>query len=170
MAKENGLGPVVCCKQRRWKAWLTRNDVRVPLDLQSDIFPADFLPLKCDACSGIFCADHVAYAQHHCGSAYQKVREQPEGDGGWHAESLAIPLPLASSPLLSEFLSGPEIWLKWVWVTDCALFLNYRISKYLSAHSAMYLYLWPEGSPLTVLWGSTLTETVAQIQHSKNER
>ncbi|XP_044769348.1 AN1-type zinc finger protein 2B isoform X4 [Neomonachus schauinslandi] len=33
----------------------------------------DFLPLKCDACSGIFCADHVAYAQHHCGSAYQKI-------------------------------------------------------------------------------------------------
>uniref|UniRef100_A0A8C9B4W3 Zinc finger AN1-type containing 2B n=1 Tax=Prolemur simus TaxID=1328070 RepID=A0A8C9B4W3_PROSS len=33
----------------------------------------DFLPLKCDACSSIFCADHVAYAQHHCGSAYQKI-------------------------------------------------------------------------------------------------
>uniref|UniRef100_A0A8D0R2H2 Zinc finger AN1-type containing 2B n=1 Tax=Sus scrofa TaxID=9823 RepID=A0A8D0R2H2_PIG len=33
----------------------------------------DFLPLKCDACSGIFCADHVAYAQHHCASAYQKI-------------------------------------------------------------------------------------------------
>uniref|UniRef100_A0A8C9IVZ3 Zinc finger AN1-type containing 2B n=1 Tax=Piliocolobus tephrosceles TaxID=591936 RepID=A0A8C9IVZ3_9PRIM len=33
----------------------------------------DFLPLKCDACLGIFCADHVAYAQHHCGSAYQKI-------------------------------------------------------------------------------------------------
>ncbi|XP_070314777.1 AN1-type zinc finger protein 2B isoform X5 [Odocoileus virginianus] len=37
----------------------------------------DFLPLKCDACSGIFCADHVAYAQHHCGSAYQKDIQVP---------------------------------------------------------------------------------------------
>lgn len=70
---------------------MTRNDVEVQLDLQSDPLPADFLPLKCDACSGIFCADHVAYAQHHCGSAYQKVRGRSEGDGGdeWrmHAES-----------------------------------------------------------------------------------
>lgn len=61
---------------------MTRNDVEVQLDLQSDPLPADFLPLKCDACSGIFCADHVAYAQHHCGSAYQKVRGRSEGDGG----------------------------------------------------------------------------------------
>ncbi|XP_074154810.1 AN1-type zinc finger protein 2B isoform X4 [Sminthopsis crassicaudata] len=37
----------------------------------------DFLPLKCDACSGIFCADHVAYDQHHCGSAYQKDVQVP---------------------------------------------------------------------------------------------
>nr|XP_020026418.1 AN1-type zinc finger protein 2B isoform X2 [Castor canadensis] len=37
----------------------------------------DFLPLKCDACSGIFCADHVTYAQHHCGSAYQKDIQVP---------------------------------------------------------------------------------------------
>ncbi|XP_023385520.1 AN1-type zinc finger protein 2B isoform X5 [Pteropus vampyrus] len=37
----------------------------------------DFLPLKCDACSGIFCADHVAYAQHHCGSAYRKDIQVP---------------------------------------------------------------------------------------------
>lgn len=37
----------------------------------------DFLPLKCDACSGIFCADHVAYAQHHCASAYQKDIQVP---------------------------------------------------------------------------------------------
>lgn len=47
---------------------------KFPLNPQSDPFSVDFLPLKCDACSGIFCADHVAYAQHHCGSAYQKVR------------------------------------------------------------------------------------------------
>ncbi|XP_043849287.1 AN1-type zinc finger protein 2B [Dromiciops gliroides] len=38
---------------------------------------ADFLPLKCDACSGIFCADHVAYDQHHCDSAYKKDVQVP---------------------------------------------------------------------------------------------
>ncbi|CAD7686171.1 unnamed protein product [Nyctereutes procyonoides] len=56
---------------------LSGHDVEVPLDLQPDPLPADFLPLKCDACSGIFCADHVAYAQHHCGSAYQKDIQVP---------------------------------------------------------------------------------------------
>lgn len=45
-----------------------------------------------------------------------------------------------------------------------------RTSRYLYAHSVMCLCLWPEGSPLTALWGSTLTETVALIQHSKNVR
>lgn len=77
----------------------TGNDIEVPLDLQPDPLPADFLPLKCDACSGIFCADHVAYAQHHCGSAYQKVSRQSGGDGEWrmHAEfpeSFCLPFPL----------------------------------------------------------------------------
>lgn len=75
---------------------MSGNEVEVPLDLQSDPLPADFLPLKCDACSGIFCADHVAYSQHHCGSAYQKVRGRVE-----NARSISeIPLPLISSPLL----------------------------------------------------------------------
>ncbi|XP_065382201.1 AN1-type zinc finger protein 2B isoform X5 [Macaca fascicularis] len=46
--------------------------------------------------------------------------------------------------------------------------LTKRISRYLCALSVMCLCLWPEGSPLTVLWESTLTETVALIQHSKN--
>lgn len=59
-----------------WKPLARGKDspVSFPLNLQSLPLSVDFLPLKCDACSGIFCADHVAYAQHHCGSAYQKVR------------------------------------------------------------------------------------------------
>lgn len=76
----------------------------------------DFLPLKCDACLGIFCADHVAYAQHHCGSAYQKDIQVPV------CPLCNVPVPVA------------------------------------------------RGEPLTVLWESTLTETVALIQHSKNVR
>lgn len=82
---------------------MSGNDVEVPLGLQSDPLLADFLPLKCDACSGIFCADHVAYAQHHCGSAYQKVRGRSEGERGRVEKACSIsgiPLPLFSSALL----------------------------------------------------------------------
>lgn len=48
--------------------------------------------------------------------------------------------------------------------------LTKRISRCLYAHSVTCLFLWPEGSPLTELLGSTLTETVAQIQLNKNVR
>lgn len=58
----------------------------------------------------------------------------------------------------------------WPMLSTTVDLLTKRISKYLYAHSVMCLCLWPEGSPLTVLWGSTLTETVALIQHSKNGR
>ncbi|NXC37871.1 ZFN2B protein, partial [Penelope pileata] len=37
----------------------------------------DFLPLRCDACERIFCADHIAYAQHECTSAYKKDVQVP---------------------------------------------------------------------------------------------
>ncbi|XP_038602680.1 AN1-type zinc finger protein 2B [Tachyglossus aculeatus] len=37
----------------------------------------DFLPLKCDACAGIFCKDHIAYARHRCTSAYGKDVQVP---------------------------------------------------------------------------------------------
>lgn len=80
-------------------------NVEVLLDLQSDPLPADFLPLKCDACSGIFCADHVAYAQHHCGSAYQKVRGRSEGERGRVEDACKIsgtPLPHIFPSLLSS--------------------------------------------------------------------
>lgn len=48
--------------------------------------------------------------------------------------------------------------------------LDYRISRYLCAPSVMCLCRWPEGSLLTGLWESTLTETVALIPRSKNAR
>lgn len=37
----------------------------------------DFLPLKCDACQGIFCTDHISYVGHSCPSAYKKDVQVP---------------------------------------------------------------------------------------------
>ncbi|GCB77118.1 hypothetical protein scyTo_0019966 [Scyliorhinus torazame] len=37
----------------------------------------DFLPMKCDACSHIFCKDHISYAQHKCASSYKKDFQVP---------------------------------------------------------------------------------------------
>ncbi|XP_067911974.1 AN1-type zinc finger protein 2A isoform X5 [Heterodontus francisci] len=37
----------------------------------------DFLPMKCDACSQIFCKDHISYAQHRCTSSYKKDIQVP---------------------------------------------------------------------------------------------
>jgi len=37
----------------------------------------DFLPLKCDACKGIFCTDHISYTSHNCPSAYKKNIQVP---------------------------------------------------------------------------------------------
>ncbi|KAK6976070.1 AN1-type zinc finger protein 2A-like isoform X1 [Biomphalaria glabrata] len=37
----------------------------------------DFLPMKCDACSQIFCRDHITYANHSCPDAYKKDNQIP---------------------------------------------------------------------------------------------
>lgn len=37
----------------------------------------DFLPLKCDACEEIFCADHITYTGHNCPSVYKKDVQVP---------------------------------------------------------------------------------------------
>lgn len=37
----------------------------------------DFLPLKCDACTSIYCTDHVSYTNHNCPSAYKKDVQVP---------------------------------------------------------------------------------------------
>ncbi|XP_050543985.1 AN1-type zinc finger protein 2A-like [Daktulosphaira vitifoliae] len=31
----------------------------------------DFLPVKCDACSNIFCSDHMSYRSHQCQSTFK---------------------------------------------------------------------------------------------------
>ncbi|CAG5122962.1 unnamed protein product [Candidula unifasciata] len=37
----------------------------------------DFLPMKCDACSQIFCRDHIMYATHDCSESYKKNNQVP---------------------------------------------------------------------------------------------
>lgn len=37
----------------------------------------DFLPMKCDACSSIFCKDHIKYDEHQCSSSYRKNIQIP---------------------------------------------------------------------------------------------
>ena len=32
----------------------------------------DFLPMKCDGCSQVFCKDHYSYDNHSCPEAYRK--------------------------------------------------------------------------------------------------
>lgn len=37
----------------------------------------DFLPMKCDACSKLFCKDHIKYTEHSCENAYKKDFQVP---------------------------------------------------------------------------------------------
>lgn len=37
----------------------------------------DFLPMKCDSCSHIFCTDHIFYDNHGCPEAYRKNIQVP---------------------------------------------------------------------------------------------
>lgn len=37
----------------------------------------DFLPMKCDACSQIFCGDHIMYNCHQCTESYKKDNQVP---------------------------------------------------------------------------------------------
>ncbi|XP_052797158.1 AN1-type zinc finger protein 2A-like isoform X2 [Mya arenaria] len=44
---------------------------------QKDCKQLDFLPMKCDACSMIFCNDHIHYATHSCPESYKKDNQVP---------------------------------------------------------------------------------------------
>lgn len=37
----------------------------------------DFLPLKCDACSKLFCKEHIKYTEHSCENSYKKDHQVP---------------------------------------------------------------------------------------------
>ncbi|CAM1292339.1 ZFAND2B (predicted) [Pycnogonum litorale] len=40
-------------------------------------YQLDFLPMKCDACTQIFCKDHVRYDDHSCNASYKKDVQVP---------------------------------------------------------------------------------------------
>lgn len=44
---------------------------------KSDCHKLDFLPVKCDACNGIFCNEHFSYISHNCSKAYEKNNQVP---------------------------------------------------------------------------------------------
>lgn len=44
---------------------------------QTDCKQLDFLPMKCDACSEIFCNDHIHYNTHSCPESYKKDNQVP---------------------------------------------------------------------------------------------
>ncbi|KFM77539.1 AN1-type zinc finger protein 2B, partial [Stegodyphus mimosarum] len=56
----------------------------------------DFLPMKCDACSNIFCKDHFSYILHSCNNAYQKDVQVPV-------------CPLCNKPVPSKRGEQPDI-------------------------------------------------------------
>ncbi|XP_066598155.1 AN1-type zinc finger protein 2A-like [Prorops nasuta] len=56
----------------------------------------DFLPLKCDACKSIFCANHITYKDHSCPSAYKK--------------DIQVPVcPLCNAPIPSKRGDPPDL-------------------------------------------------------------
>ncbi|XP_054715859.1 AN1-type zinc finger protein 2A-like [Uloborus diversus] len=56
----------------------------------------DFLPMKCDACSEIFCKDHFNYLNHSCKNAYKKDVQVPV-------------CPLCNNPVPSKRGEQPDI-------------------------------------------------------------
>lgn len=44
---------------------------------KSDCNKLDFLPIKCDACDQIFCAEHYSYITHNCANIYKKNNQVP---------------------------------------------------------------------------------------------
>ncbi|XP_071039236.1 AN1-type zinc finger protein 2A isoform X2 [Parasteatoda tepidariorum] len=56
----------------------------------------DFLPVKCDACSNVFCYDHFQYNKHSCNKGYQKDVQVPV-------------CPLCNSPVPSKRGEQPDI-------------------------------------------------------------
>ncbi|XP_030836717.1 AN1-type zinc finger protein 2A isoform X2 [Strongylocentrotus purpuratus] len=37
----------------------------------------DFLPMRCDSCSNVFCKDHITYEQHKCAAGFRKDVQVP---------------------------------------------------------------------------------------------
>ncbi|KAG5899773.1 hypothetical protein JTB14_006108 [Gonioctena quinquepunctata] len=44
---------------------------------KSDCHKLDFLPIRCDACSSLFCDEHFSYNSHNCANSYKKNNQVP---------------------------------------------------------------------------------------------
>ncbi|XP_044253965.1 AN1-type zinc finger protein 2A [Tribolium madens] len=62
----------------------------------------DFLPIKCDVCSEIFCDEHYSYIRHNCANAYQKDNQVPVCP----LCNKPIPVPQGQQP---DFVVGAHI-------------------------------------------------------------
>ncbi|GIY20816.1 AN1-type zinc finger protein 2B [Caerostris extrusa] len=56
----------------------------------------DFLPMRCDACSNLFCSDHLTYNKHSCDKGIQKDVQVPV-------------CPLCNNPVPSKRGEQPDI-------------------------------------------------------------
>uniref|UniRef100_A0A0B7AZ97 AN1-type domain-containing protein n=1 Tax=Arion vulgaris TaxID=1028688 RepID=A0A0B7AZ97_9EUPU len=83
----------------------------------------DFLPMKCDACSKIFCRDHIVYATHYCSESYRKNNQVPV------CPLCSLPCPIKKGELPdtvvgkhieSDCLSDPAIKRRKVYVHRCS--------------------------------------------------
>ena len=56
----------------------------------------DFLPIRCDACSGVFCENHMQYEKHKCDGAHRK--------------NVQVPVcPLCNVPVPISFGESPDL-------------------------------------------------------------
>lgn len=62
----------------------------------------DFLPIKCDACSELFCDEHYSYSRHSCPKAYQKDNQVPVCP----LCNKPVPVPVGQEP---NFIVGTHI-------------------------------------------------------------
>ena len=71
----------------------------------SECHALDFLPIKCDACSGVFCERHMQYENHRCPVAphERRGRQVPV------CPLCNCPVPLASSDESVDLVVGRHI-------------------------------------------------------------
>ncbi|BFZ14524.1 hypothetical protein BsWGS_17562 [Bradybaena similaris] len=83
----------------------------------------DFLPMKCDACSKIFCRDHIVYATHDCPESYKKNKQVavcPLCNLPCPAKKGELPDLVVGKHIESDCLSDPAKGRKKVYTNKCS--------------------------------------------------